>query len=226
MKRFNTNDAGKMYCKILTYGLPQVGKTRMIGTLPSDRVFVVAAEPGLITLKGKGIKGCLVTTMKEITEAYVWLERSNEAKDIEYVCVDSISEVGDICLDEEERNGSDVRTVYGNMLKRIRKIIRLFRDLPEKHLYMTARQSRVQDEQSRMFFGPDMPGQKLAPMMPYWFSEVFCLRNVEVGDGDDSVVKPMLQTKGDMNYVAGDRSDSLAPFEEPDLGALITKICG
>ena len=225
MKTFNTNDTEAHYANILTYGESDAGKTFMFSTVPDvSSAFLISAESGTLSLKGHNISGCEVNSMAEVTEAYSWLIGSEEARGINFVGLDSISEIGDLCLAEEQESTKDGRQAYGNMQKRMRATIRHFRDLPGKHIYMSARQARLQDDTQRMFFGPDMPGSKLGPGMAYWFDEVFCLRRFKVEQDGDVIVKRALQTHNDGQYMAKDRSGLLANFEEPNLNNIINKI--
>jgi len=225
MKIFNTNDEGTHHVNILTYGESDAGKTFMFSTVPDvSSAFLISAESGTLSLKGHNVSGCEVNSMAEVTEAYAWLVGSEEAHGIDFVGLDSISEVGDLCLAEEQENTKDGRQAYGNMQKRMRKLIRCWRDLPGKHVYMSARQARLQDDAQRMFFGPDMPGSKLGPGMGYWFDFVFCLRRFKVEQDGDVIVKRALQTHNDGQYMAKDRSGTLAEFEAPVLSGIIAKI--
>jgi len=45
-------------------------------------------------------------------------------------------------------------------------IIRSFRDLPDRHVYFTAKCEKSTDEQGRMLYAPAMPGNKLAQSLP------------------------------------------------------------
>ena len=225
MKRFNTNDISLHHVKILAYGESNSGKTITFSTVPDvTSAFLISAEAGTLSLKGKGVEGCTVNSMADVQEAYTWITESEEARGINFIGLDSISEIGDLCLDEEQTNTKDGRQAYGNMQKRMRRLIRTFRDMPGKHVYMSARQTRLQDETGKLFFGPDMPGQKLGPGMSYWFDEVFCLRTFKVEEGGEFIIKRAFQTLGDGQYMAGDRSGNLAEFEAPDLSGIVAKI--
>jgi hypothetical protein len=110
------------------------------------------------------------------------------------------------------------------MAERMTQLVRAFRDLPEKHIYISAKQDRVKDELTGgMLYGPSTPGQKLASGLPYLFDEVFCLRVEADSDGNP---QRWLQTQPDQQFIAKDRSGALSQFEPPNLVDVINKIIG
>ena len=179
-----------------------------------------------MSLAGSNVVGCEVGTMAEVGEACRWILQSEEAAGIGLIGIDSISEIADICLEEELELTKDGRQIYGNVLRRMRKLIKTFRDLPGKHIYMTARQARLQDDSGKIFYGPDMPGQKLGYMIPSWFDEVFCQRVFSKTENNKTTITRMIQTCSDGVYLAKDRSGKLDQFEAPDVGAIYSKILG
>ena len=226
MKIFNTDDEATHHCKMLVYGESGVGKTYLFSTVPDvSTAFLISAEAGTLSLRGKNITCCNATSMSDVTEAYAWLVGSEEARGINFIGLDSISEVGDLCLSEEQEKTKDGRQAYGNTQKRMRNLIKSFQDMPGKHVYMSARQARVQDDAQQMFYGADMPGLKLGPKMSYWFDEVFSLRKFRVEkEGGAHEIKRALQTVSDGQYIAKDRSGRLEDFEAPDLNEILNKI--
>ena len=165
--------------------------------------------------------------MKEVDEAYQWLLGSKEAEGVTLVGIDSISEVADICLEEEMPKTKHAIQAYGAVLRRVRKLVKAFRVLPGKHVYMIARQARLQDDNGAFFYGPDMPGQKLGYMLPHWFDEVFCQRVSAATDkGGKTTISRFIQTCTDGVYLAKDRSGKLEQYEAPNLGAIYNKILG
>jgi hypothetical protein len=87
---------------------------------------------------------------------------------------------------------------------------------------MSAKLERVRDDATgSMLFGPSMPGSKLGPSIPYLFDLVGVLH---VHVDEEGVRHRAIQTCGDAQYVAKDRSGALDDFEEPDLTKIIEKI--
>ena len=68
-----------------------------------------------------------------------------------------------------------------------------------------------------------MPGSKLGPQLPYLFDEVFRLGKNKTPQG---VSYRFLQTDGDLQYVAKDRSGLLEELEPANLTHVFNKILG
>jgi hypothetical protein len=102
-------------------------------------------------------------------------------------------------------------------------IIRAFRDLPGRHVYMSAKLEKTQDEMGRVLYSPSMPGNKTGQALPYFFDEVLALRVEKDGDGN---TQRALMCDSDGLWLAKDRSGKLDAWEAPDLSAVIAKIGG
>lgn len=161
--------------------------------------------------------------MATLQEAYRWLTSSAEANDFMSVALDSISEIAEVCLNTEKKASKDPRQAYGAMQEQMTDIIRAFRDLPGKHVYMSAKLEKSQDEMGRMLYSPSMPGNKTGQALPYFFDEVLALRVEKDAEGN---TQRALMCDSDGLWVAKDRSGKLAAWEPADLGAIIAKIGG
>jgi len=209
--------------KILGYGGAGVGKTSLCATMPEPWV-ILSAEAGMLSLRRFDIAVAEIHTLSELSEVYRWLSTSQEARQIVSVSLDSVTEIGETLLTTLKASNKDPRKAYGEMLDQMLPWVRAFRDLPGKHVYMSAKEEWAKDEASGiMRFQPMMPGQKLGPQLPYLFDEVF---HVGVGRGPDGTKFHYLQTQADLQYVAKDRSGSLAQFEPMNLSQVIQKIGG
>lgn len=206
--------------KILTYGAAGAGKTSLIPTLPSP--IVLSAEGGLLSIQDADVPFIEVDSMATLKEAYAWLSSSAEAAQYASIALDSISEIAEVVLNAEKKATKDPRQAYGAMQEQMADIIRAFRDLP-KHVYMSAKLEKAQDEMGRILYSPSMPGNKTGQQLPYFFDEVLALRVERDAEGN---TQRALMTDSDGLWVAKDRSGKLAPWEQPDLGAIIAKITG
>ncbi len=221
LKIHSTSDTAFNGVKLLVYGAAGSGKTKLCVTLPNP--IILSAEAGLLSLAKFDLPYIPITTLAELQEAYDWLiSDDEEAAQYETVALDSISEIAETILNSEKKINKDPRAAYGAMQEQIADVIRSFRDIPNKHVYMSAKLEKSQDEMGRILYAPSMPGNKAGQALPYFFDEVLAIRvekNTESGE-----LMRVLQTNTDGLWQAKDRSGTLDMWEDMDLGALITKI--
>ena len=207
--------------KLLVYGQAGAGKTSLIKTLPMP--IVLSAEGGLLSIQDADLPYVEVNDAATLREAWSWLSGSAEAKEFQSVALDSISEIAEVVLNAEKKATKDPRQAYGAMQEQMTDLIRAFRDLPGKHVLMTAKVEKSQDEMGRMLYAPSMPGQKLGQQLPYFFDEVLALRVERDAEG---VTQRALMCDSDGLWLAKDRSGKLDAWEAPDLSAVFAKIGG
>lgn len=219
----STSDIATNGMKILTYGESGAGKTTLIATLPKP--LIISNEGGLLSIKGIDLPYIEIKSMADLTEVYTWLKSSEDAQKYESIAIDSLSELSEICLAEmkaELINGKpkDGRMAYGDMAEKMRKVIRAFRDLP-KHIYMSAKLDKATDEQGRILYSPKLEGAQLGKDVPYFFDFCFALQIHKDQEGNK---QRYLLTEGDGLWTAKQRGYALAPYELPNLGAIIEKV--
>lgn len=207
--------------KVLVYGQAGAGKTSLVKTLPSP--IVLSAEGGLLSIKDADLPYIEISDMDTLKEAYAWLTRADEAKTYQSAVLDSISEIAEVVLNAEKKATKDPRQAYGAMQEQMADIIRAFRDIPGKHVYMSAKLEKTQDEMGRVLYSPSMPGNKTGQSLPYFFDEVLALRVERDAEG---ATQRALMCDTDGLWLAKDRSGKLDMWEAPDLGAIIAKIQG
>lgn len=223
--------------KVLVYGDAGMGKTMLAATMPSP--VLISAESGLLSLKQKNIQRVfgadaygisyhipvmLIKNVDDLSEAYRWCAGAAEAKQFQSIGLDSITEIAEVVLNNAKRQVKDPRQAYGELIEKMESLVRGFRDLPGKNVYMAAKMEPMKDELTGVVrFGPSMPGAKLGPKMPYFFDEVFRLAVNKDPQGNPY---RFLQTQPDLQFVAKDRSGALASMEPPHLTHVFTKILG
>lgn len=217
----STRSAPTSGVKMLVYGQAGAGKTWLIRTLPDP--VVLSAEGGLLSLQDADIPYIEIGDVATLREAYLWLVGSEEARGFQTVVLDSISEIAEVVLSAEKRATKDPRQAYGAMQDQLAELIRAFRDLPWRHVYMSAKLDKMQDETGRVLYAPSMPGTKTGQALPYFFDEVLALRVERDAEG---VTQRALMCHSDGLWQAKDRSGRLDQWEAPDLGAIIKKIQG
>jgi len=216
-----TKEATAQAVKLLVYGQAGAGKTSLIPTLPKP--VILSAEGGLLSIADTNLPFIEINSMVDLREAYLWLTSSAEAAEFESVALDSISEIAEVCLNTEKKVNKDPRAAYGAMQEQMADIIRAFRDLSGKHVYMSAKLEKTQDEMGRVLYAPSMPGNKTGQSLPYFFDEVLALRVEKDAEGN---TRRALMTDGDGLWLAKDRSGKLEVWEDADLGEIIKKIGG
>ncbi len=186
---------------------------------------IFSVESGTLSLAKEGIRMGVLNTMKDVDEAYVWAVSSTEAKGYDTIGIDGITEIAEKMLSDEKTRAKDPRQAYGEMQDKIAILIRAFRDLPQKNVYMTAKAELRKNPDGTELFTGSMPGQKSTQGLPYYFDEFFCLNVAEsIGADGKAVQYNYLQTKADTRYEAKDRSGMLDPIERPDLTHIFNKI--
>jgi len=216
-----TKEATAQAVKLLVYGQAGAGKTSLIPTLPKP--VILSAEGGLLSIADTNLPFIEITSMAELQEAYKWLTSSAEAGEFQSVALDSISEIAEVVLNAEKKINKDPRAAYGAMQEQMADVIRAFRDLPGKHVYISAKLEKTQDEMGRVLYAPSMPGNKTGQSLPYFFDEVLALRVEKDAEG---FTRRALMTDGDGLWLAKDRSGKLEVWEDADLGEIIKKIGG
>ena len=211
-------DAG---VKVLVYGAPGAGKTRLCATAPKP--FILSAESGLLSLRNEKLPYAVISDIKDLTEAYAWFTGSEEANEYQTICLDSISEIAEQVLSTEKASSKDGRKAYGEMQDRMNRLLRAFRDIPGKNVYFSAKMERTQMDNGLILYTPYLPGKNLTQGIGYFFDEEFALIAVKDSEGN---VNRYLQTFSDTAYEAKDRSGALDFYEEPDLTKIFNKISG
>ena len=217
----NTGNLHSQGVKMLVYGQAGAGKTSLIPTLPN--VVVLSAEGGLLSIQDAKLPFIEISSMSTLKEAYEWLTESAEGKAFDSVALDSISEIAEVVLNYEKKIAKDPRQAYGAMQEQMTDVIRSFRDLPNKHVYFSAKLEKQADEMGKILYSPSMPGNKTGQALPYFFDLVMALRLERDAEG---VVQRALMCDSDGLWVAKDRSGKLDAWEAPDLSHIINKIGG
>lgn len=207
--------------KILVHGPAGSGKTTLCATTGGSPV-IISAEAGLLSLRHQNIPVIEVTDYTDMADAYRFIKESAEAKTFNWICLDSISEIAEVLLAAEKKTNRDVRAAYGALQDQMTALIRSFRDLRERNVYMSCKQQRITDELTGMqLYCPSLPGAKLGQGIGYFFDEVFALRVEKDPEGTPT---RFLQTGRDVQFEAKDRSGALALFEPCNLAAIAQKI--
>jgi len=206
--------------KVLVYGPPKVGKTRLIATAPTPVIF--SAEGGLLSLRTYNLPYFEIRNLSDLREAYHWSISSNESRQFNTIGLDSISEIVEQILKAEMAKTRDPRKAYGEIITQGLQIVRDFRDMPDRNVVLIAKQEYSKDQTGMMFNQPSFPGQQLQNQVPYFPDEIFqynILRNPQTGQRIEA-----LRCWPDQTNIAGDRSGALDEWEPPNLSHIFQKI--
>jgi hypothetical protein len=204
--------------KTVVYGAPGTGKTPILNTAP--RPVLLCIEPGMLSMRQSHVPTWAGFTPKHIDEFFDWILKSNEAQNFDTICVDSVSQMAEVILEEELGRNKDGRKAYGEMSRRIMRHMNGIFFAQRKHTYLICKQASVEDGSSRMF-RPYFPGQDLNVKIPHLFDVTMhlAIHNIP-GAGQHKAFR----TAASIDAVARDRSGKLNEFEPCDLTALFNKI--
>ncbi len=221
LKLKSTKDYATANINLLVYGESGVGKTCLCATAPKP--LIISAEGGMLSLAEQDIPVYEIKSRADCDEIYDFLTTSKEAKKYETICIDSISEIAEVLLSSEKKKTKDARQAYGVMNDEMAILIRGFRDL-DKNVYFSAKVKKTIDENSgHTTYIPAVPGNSILQSLPFFFDAVLAMR---YGKLEDSTIYRYLQTSGDLQWTAKDRSNKLDKMEEPSIDKLFAKMRG
>jgi len=221
-----THDLQYHYVNIGVYSESGFGKTRLCATTGCpDRTLIISCEGGLLSLREENITAVEVRTLQEVRDVLKFL-KTPEGDKYDWVCLDSVTEIGNLVLREMKDENSDGRAAYMQMADKTSAIITEFRDLP-KHTYMTFQAKRIQTDTGAMLWSIEVPGNQLKHSVHYDLDEILALRahRTETEGGGSEIVR-WLQCHPDGSYTAKDRSGALDLHEAPSLENIANKILG
>lgn len=222
VKITSTKDSSLDGVKALVYGKSGIGKTTLMATAPNP--IILSAEAGLLSLAGQDISVIEVNTVQDIYDAKEFLTESEEAKAFETICLDSITEIGEVLLAQLKKASKDPRKAYGDLADELGSLIRSFRDIKGKNVIFSAKQVRITDDDTGITsYFASMPGKTLLNGLPFFFDEVLYMTLMQAEDGTSYRV---LKTQPEFGHDAKDRSGKLNFIEEPDLTKIFNKIKG
>jgi len=225
----STKGIGVDALKILVYGESGAGKTSLAKTI-GEPPLLISAEAGLLPLRGESIdvidltiddKGQPLPKEKRIerlAEAYQYLLTPEAQKKYKWIMIDSLTELSQNLVEKlqtEFTERKDSLVLYGENAKRMRSLVKLFRDLPLYNVIFTALAEWEKDDNGQRFQSIQMVG-KISQQLPAYFDEVWFLH---VNDGE----RILVTGKSD-RLVAKDRSGACDQFEKADIGAIVKKI--
>lgn len=227
----STKGVGTNAIKMVVYGDPGTGKTSLVKTI-KEKTLVISAEAGLLPLREMEIDVIDLTIddnnqplakekrISKLLEVYQFLQSDDCKKKYKTIFIDSLSEINSNMLEQLQQeipDAKDTLKMYGELSKRMKSLIKAFRDLPHYSVVFTCLSEVDKDENGQRYIGPQLIG-KLSGQIAAYFDEFFLLHvNKETG------ARVLVTCKTD-NVIAKDRSGSLEKTEPADLGLIFEKI--
>lgn len=223
MKIQSTNDISESEkLKVMIYGLSGSGKTKLIGTL-KEKVLLLNADKGIMTINGTGIDYVTVTSWKEVMDFLEFIKTKECSDKYTSICFDTVTAMFDLLsasLEKKQVQDSkfDNFAYWKEYGARLTNFLRIIRDQNTYNIFALFQHSTKEDKDniSQQVFGLQ-GGQATRP--PDFFDEVFALRIGKEG-------ARLVQTSTSTGYIAKDRSQVLEKNEAPDLGIIMAKIRG
>lgn len=221
---YSTSGVAAKGQKILTQGLPGVGKTPLIATLQPWSPIIASAEEGLLSLSQYNLPYIQVRSEKDLKEFYDWRKGSNESKQFGATALDSISELTDVMVRDQKENpkaSKDQRANYWAVMEDMLDWSRKFRDL-DGHVYITAKE--IFDGESGKWT-PLVGPKSFGPQFAFLFDCVFRMkRDVNSQNPAQSNTFLQCQPTTDAQCRTRDPRGLIQLYEPADLGAIINKL--
>lgn len=215
--------------KLLVYGPPGTAKTPICGTAPSP--VLLAVETGKRSLTGQRFMAHETRSPAEILGFFDWFCQSREARQYHTLCVDSMSEVGDVILQQCLSETKDGRKAYGKLADMLKPRITALCNLKEAHLYLIAKLDiKTLDDSAKRW--PMMPGNVLSNFLPHETDECYYVDRMLIPGGPPT---PVLCWQTFTDSITHARSRAISPetmrpivngYEECNLSNLFAKITG
>lgn len=221
----NTNQAHMDGLNIMIYGGPGVGKTKIIGTLPSP--LIISSERGNLTLRELNIPVAYIENGKDLKEIHAKLLQ-DKGQTFKSVALDSMTDIVQTMLGVAKGLNADPRKAYFEVGELAIMWMKKFRDIPKIHKYFVAQLGQIKDDVTGATrFAPHFPGRSIVQDAPYLF-DILASAEVyeEVKDDGSRVKHHYLRCQPNQQYYAKDRSGVLAEFEQPDFSIILNKVSG
>lgn len=203
--------------KAIVYGPPGSAKTPSVATAPAP--VLLAAEPGMLSMKGTNIATYEAQTWAKIKEFFEWVHGSNESRQFQTVAVDSVSQICEIHLRDNPKKHSHGLQKYGAMAEDVYDILHKLYYMKERHIYLICKQA-VERTDASTKVRPYFPGNDLDIKVPHLFDEILHL--------DNHIVPGVGPTRAfhcfnGIGAMCRDRSGKLQEYEPPNVSALFAK---
>ena len=207
--------AQRLGVKSLIYGPAGSGKTPVINTAP--RPLLLATEPGLLSMRGSTVPTFIAPTGKDIDAFFLWFFSSNETKNFDTLAIDSGTQIAETFLKEAEKTNKHGLAAYGEANKNTLQHLEQLYFMPQKHIYLIAKQDSMADNTKR----PYWPGRELPVKLAHMYDQILHL-DIHNVPGVGQVRS--FQCGQTFDIMARDRTGILDIYEQPDFGKIVAKV--
>jgi hypothetical protein len=211
---------------IIIAGESGTGKTSQCMTLPQDKVAMLTLEEGLLCFKKHNYMPRIVATIRTSEDlAQAFIELSKGIDGIEYVFIDSLTEMANMVLDElktdpKYQDPKMTLKMYMTYGDKMTKLIKAFRDMTKYSVIFTCL-TEIEKDGTETYDDFNIPGSSVKAMLKSYFDITLHLKAIENEDGTE---KRILLTSASHSRIAKDRSGALESVENANLGGIIRKI--
>lgn len=221
--------ANKFGVKMMLCGGPGAGKTPLMNTAP--RPVLLVTEPGMLSMRGSKVPAFEAFTRAAIKDFFDWFTSSNESRNYDSLGIDSLTNIAEIILADENIKQKHGLKAYGNMADAVMEYCNTLNYMQQKHVIMICKQGFVENgrtsllEDGKIITEPVMqkkpvfPGQQLNTLIPHMFDEILHMGLATVQGKQVTA----LRTREIPEIFARDRSGMLAELEYPNLATVFSK---
>jgi len=235
IKTESTKEKALEYINCIVYGGSGTGKTSSAKTLPTEKTLILSTEKGLLPLAGHDFQFVPIKSWNDLLNTYKELLEAENQDKYRVLFIDSLNELNDLCKEhiikvERPQKKIEIGKVYDDLLTqqdyslldtKMRRMIRLFRDLPYHQIFTCGEDDKKDEETGYIKSLPALNG-KLQYQLGGYFDEIFRLITKEEEKGKPHA-RYLLTSKTEKT-ITKDRSGALEFYEPADWSLIFGKI--
>lgn len=221
--------ANKFGVKMMLSGGPGAGKTPLVNTAP--RPILLVTEPGMLSMRGSKVPAFEAFTRGAIKDFFDWFTNSNDRRNYDTLAIDSLTNIAEIILADENIKQAHGLKAYGNMAEAVMEYCNILNYMEAKHIVLICKQGLVENGRTSMLQDgkivtepvmqkkPIFPGKDLNTRIPHMFDEILYMGIANIQGKQVTA----LRTREIPEVFARDRSGMLAELEFPNLADVFRK---
>lgn len=212
--------------KLVVYGAPGIGKTKLATGLPGEP-FIISAERGLLSISDKDYDAVEIDKWSDTQDLIKLLGTDEAKKKYRWLFIDSITELAQKLVEYLQQKyplEKDILRLWREYDQRFTAFLKYLRDFEPYNVVFTCLEAVNIDKMNQRYYSPDVPGRKMPRRIPALFDEIFWYTKQEVNGNMTRV----LVTDAQQDAYAKDRSGQLQAIEiinrPEDFGPIISKM--